>query len=394
MRSPVTSTGEALYWVLAAFLILLTSFTSDFLIAQDLEIVNIRVGQGDATLIQGPVDGTGNRVNVLIDAGDIPERDGGNILRAVLAKRKVKKLDFLIVTHYDADHIGGIASGESHGVGFLLGFNGVPGAVGDDDNDGNIDWIGDPFFKPDPDELGTDDDLEVGMFVDRGDDKTPTTQAFQKYHDMVTANGNRTSLNTLDEVENFEIDLGNGAKMIALSANGFVRDKPNQVRWVNTENEKSLSFLLTYNKFDFLISGDLTGRKHGGENAEVEAAVGEYIKSRNITVDILHVNHHGANNGSDSDFLESIQPTIAIISAGNGNTHKHPHNSVLRRLDKALVYRIIQTSWGSTSAKMPNTVRKIQSIYQSDVILSTDGNHYTISTTRTFKTDENPRRAN
>ena len=79
--------------------------------AQDLEIVNIRAGQGDATLIKGPLDG-GNQFAILVDAGNIGGRDGGNILRAVLNKRGVERLDLLISTHYDADHIGGIVAVE------------------------------------------------------------------------------------------------------------------------------------------------------------------------------------------------------------------------------------------------------------------------------------------
>ena len=54
-----------------------------------LRIVNIRVGQGDATLILGPADATGKRVSVLMDAGDIPSGgnyDGGRIVGAVLHK--------------------------------------------------------------------------------------------------------------------------------------------------------------------------------------------------------------------------------------------------------------------------------------------------------------------
>lgn len=40
-----------------------------------LEIVNLRVGQGDSTLILGPPDATGDRITVLFDAGDISTSD-------------------------------------------------------------------------------------------------------------------------------------------------------------------------------------------------------------------------------------------------------------------------------------------------------------------------------
>lgn len=81
-----------------------------------------------------------------------------------------------------------------------------------------------------------------------------------------------------------------------------------------------------------------------------------------------------------------------MISSGNGNSHKHPHNGALKRLDQALVYRIIQTSWGTTESRMPRNIREIQAIYQSDIIINSDGSDFIISTSRKFKTNENPRR--
>jgi len=356
-----------------------------------LEIVNVRVGQGDATIIQGPVVNN-QRVNILVDGGNISNRDGGNILRTVLNKRGIKHLDYVIVSHYDADHIGGIVSGTRHGVSLLLGFNGEPGGSGDDDNDGVVNWGGENNWEPDPEEFGTDDDISVGNFVDRGDVSPSTSQAYKKYKLMAEAQNNRISLNDRNDVEGFEIDLGDGAQMIALAANGFVRDRATRVARVNTPNERSLSFLVKYNEFDYLISGDLIGRRSGAENAFVEKAVGQYIDSKGYIIDVLHVNHHGANNASEEDFLSLIKPTIAIISAGNGNDYRHPTNGTLNRLEEAKVYRIIQTSWGTTKAKVPNDVRKIHSIYQGDIVITCTRDDYEISTQRRFKFDKNPRR--
>ncbi len=372
-------------------LLILCLASSTLISAQELEIINVRVGQGDATLIQGPIDSNGNRVNVLMDAGDISNRDGGRILRAVLNKRGVNKLDYVIVSHYDADHIGGLVSGPHHGISFLLGWDKVPGSVGDDDNDGDIDWVGPLFFQPDPEEFGTGDDIKVDHFVDRGDASTSGTQAYQKYKLIAETHPNkRISLSTKAEMEAFEIDLGSGAKMTALAANGFVRDKATRVKNISTENERSLSFLVSFNTFDFLISGDLIGRTSGGENAKIEKEVGKYIKSQNIIVDVLHANHHGANNGSEAQFLDDINPIVAIVSAGNGNNHKHPHKNTLKRLVDAGVYRIIQTSWGTTTGIMPEPVREIQAIYQGDIIIISNGTEFTISTSRKFEADFNP----
>ncbi len=62
------------------------------------EIHFLDVGQGDATLIR-----CGDHA-MLIDAGD---NDKGTAVQLYLNKQGIKKLDYLVLTHPDADHIGG-----------------------------------------------------------------------------------------------------------------------------------------------------------------------------------------------------------------------------------------------------------------------------------------------
>lgn len=369
-------------------LLMIGSLTISIASANDLEITNIRVGQGDATLIQGPIKSDGTRVNILFDAGDINDRDGGNIIRAVLWKKKIKKLDYLIISHDDADHLGGIAFGGAHGTSILLGINNVPGDSGDDDGNGVEDWIkGAPHFIPDPGEMGKDDDLLVEHFVDYGEQNMRSdTIAIKKYNQFANSMGTRITIADQNSVDNFEIDLGNGARMICYAGNGYVRGRDKRVRRVNTPNEMSLSFLITYNDFDFLLSGDLIGRKAGAENARVEEAVSKAIDRDGFKVEVLHVNHHGANNASSAAFLDILKPEIAIISTGNGNHHEHPDNDVLKRLVSAGVDRIIQTSWGTTKEKIPLNVRDHHAIWQQDVVVRSDGRHYWIETSRKWNT--------
>lgn len=63
-----------------------------------MEVHFIDVGQGDAALI------TCDGHSMLIDAGDYTK---GTAIQNYLQKQKIKKLDYLILTHPDADHIGG-----------------------------------------------------------------------------------------------------------------------------------------------------------------------------------------------------------------------------------------------------------------------------------------------
>lgn len=72
------------------------------LIPEDLKIYFIDVGQGDSTLIVTPLDKT-----ILIDGGGSPTYDvGQNTLIPYLLDRKIKKLDYVIVSHFDEDHVG------------------------------------------------------------------------------------------------------------------------------------------------------------------------------------------------------------------------------------------------------------------------------------------------
>ena len=64
----------------------------------------IDVGQGDSTLIITP-----NNKKILIDGGGSPTYDvGKNTLIPYLLDRKIKKLDYVIISHFDEDHVGGI----------------------------------------------------------------------------------------------------------------------------------------------------------------------------------------------------------------------------------------------------------------------------------------------
>lgn len=64
----------------------------------EMKVHFIDVGQGDSTLI------TCGDHSMLIDAGDDSK---GTALQNYLRKQNVEKLDYLILTHPDADHIGG-----------------------------------------------------------------------------------------------------------------------------------------------------------------------------------------------------------------------------------------------------------------------------------------------
>lgn len=68
-------------------------------VSSNLEVHFLDVGQGDCTLI------TSGEHAMLIDAGN---NDRGTQVQAYLQSKGIKKLDYIIGTHPDADHIGGL----------------------------------------------------------------------------------------------------------------------------------------------------------------------------------------------------------------------------------------------------------------------------------------------
>lgn len=72
-----------------------------------LKIYFIDVGQGDSSLIITP-----NNKTILIDGGGNKENEnfdvGKQTLLPYLLDRKIKKIDYLMISHFDADHANGI----------------------------------------------------------------------------------------------------------------------------------------------------------------------------------------------------------------------------------------------------------------------------------------------
>ena len=88
------------YTALASLVFLLTPA-----FAKDLEIYWIDVEGGAATLIVAP-----SGQSMLIDTGWVVDgRDAKRILAAA-ENAGVKKIDHLVISHYHADHVGGLAA--------------------------------------------------------------------------------------------------------------------------------------------------------------------------------------------------------------------------------------------------------------------------------------------
>jgi competence protein ComEC len=230
----------------------------------ELSVHLLNVGQGSSTLVVGP-DGE----TILIDTGDWTD-DGEGVI-AYLESQGVTRIDHLVTSHPDADHIGGHAAVIKH-------FE----ATGDG----------------------------VGAVYDPGIVSSSAT--YEEYLDAVDAHN----------VTLYRTQAGDSIQMSGVEAR--ILAPPAGYLANEDRNENSIVLHLQFGASSFLLPGD-------GETASEEYLVETYGDSLNSTV--LAVGHHGSQSSTSEAFLAAVSPQAAVISSAYDSQYGHPHEEVLARLE-------------------------------------------------------------
>jgi competence protein ComEC len=98
-------------------------------------------------------------------------------------------------------------------------------------------------------------------------------------------------------------------------------ERKTQDLW-RTANNNSLVLKVTFDKVSFLLPGDI--------EAEAEEEL-SHLAANALKSTVLLVPHHGSKTSSTPVFLEHVNPTIAVISAGYKNIFGFPHEKILKR---------------------------------------------------------------
>ena len=296
---------------LTAFVLLFTALLSWAVAAEELSIYCIDVGQGDATLVVGP-DGT----TLLIDGGNTG--CGHDEVKSLLVSLGIGSLDFMVASHYHADHIGGLDEVVAEGY--------LPGVAYDRGT-----WGG-----------------------------TPGTYAYQDYSAAVSAV--RFAIDPGDVIA-----LGDGATATCVVVNGSLWgggyvDIAGSSQF---ENAASVGLLIEYGAFDYLTMGDLTGG--GYSTPDVELPVGNLVGD----VDVHHASHHGSSTSTLPAFVQTITPDMAVISSGENNGYGHPTVETLFNLNSpAAAIPVLQTTSGAGAVGGVDMAGTIE--------IRTDGTNYTV----------------
>ena len=91
----------------------------------------------------------------------------------------------------------------------------------------------------------------------------------------------------------------------------------------DNNNDYSPIMYLEYAGKKIMFNGD----------AEVDV-LAEYCQTYgdSINVDVLKVGHHGSDNAISEEFVSAIDPEVAVIQCGLGNTYFHPKKEALNAL--------------------------------------------------------------
>ncbi len=228
-----------------------------------LEVHFIAVGQSSSALVVTPAGET-----VLIDSGDW--RDDGEQVIDYLERQGIERIDHLVTSHADADHIGGHAAVIEH-------FETEGGGVG---------AVYDPGI-------------------------TSSSATYERY---------------LDVVEEYDVALfrtRSGAQLPIEGVDVAVLGPPQEPLANVDRNENSLVLRIAHGNTSVLFTGD-------AGVVEEQYLVANYGDSLGSTV--LLAGHHGSRSSTGSDLLDAVQPRVTVISSAYDSQYGHPHREVLERL--------------------------------------------------------------
>ncbi len=260
---------------------------NNFKIDNGFAVCFINVGQGDCALIRFD-DGK----TLLIDCGQNVSEYYKNVTD-VFSRFGVKKLDYMVLTHPDSDHVGNaykIIKDYGASIVFM------------------------PFIK------------NTGIF--------PT---FEKAVDLIEDKGCQVQYSQMAckiQGENYYVGF---LSPISESITNTYYDEFNLLSNPTDQQVNNLSpmIYLTYKDVRFLFTGDADKLQ--------EQKVLEYYKTDIINlyhkdrvnlydIDFLKVGHHGDEDSSSQPFLDILKPKNAIISVGGNNVYGHPSTRVINRI--------------------------------------------------------------
>jgi len=238
--------------------------------AQVLDVYFIDVEGGQATLFLTPAG-----KSLLVDTGwaDFNGRDADRIA-AVAKAAGVTRIDYLLITHYHLDHVGGVPQLAER--------------------------------------------LPVGTYVDHGRSVETDPEAAELFHAYLQVR-DRASHLIARAGDRIPVE-GMDVRVVASTGRGISRPlagagdanplcASTKSREVDrSENAQSISILIQFGRFRMIDLGDLTWNK------ELQLVCPSNLLGR---VDVYLSTHHGLNESNSPAIVHALRPRVAIINNGS-----------------------------------------------------------------------------
>ncbi|MDT0677320.1 ComEC/Rec2 family competence protein [Autumnicola musiva] len=313
-----------------------------------MKIKFLKAGNGDSIWISY-TDEEGNSRNILIDGGvsetyfDPKLNRYGDLYTTIQEiKSRKEKIDLLILSHIDNDHIEGLLQWfemdeQAHMLVEKVWFNSgkaIAGFYKEEMNDGLKFYLRKKSVETGvPEALIFEDYLLKHKLWDKklvvqGDTLdlggcvikvlTPTHDQLKK---LLKEYKNKTKdpIYTGAKISDWSLDLKK--LILAEERPDFKFRQDNSVK-----NGSSISCIIEYKERKFLFLAD------SHPKAVIKALIGEgYTKTNPLKVDFFQIAHHGSKANNNRKLLEIVRTNNYVIST-DSSTHHHPHKSLLGRI--------------------------------------------------------------
>lgn len=227
--------------------------------------------------------------NIIIDGGNNRDYDyGENVVVPYLLDRKITKIDFLMVSHFDADHCGGL--------------------------------------------FAVLENLKVEtIIIGKQDSEYDNCKEFLKL-----AKSKKVNVISVEEGNVVKIDKYSYFQILWPDSRNMIAD--------NGINNNSILAKFVCRDFSILFTGDI-------EEMAEKKILEKYKNTDILNCNILKVAHHGSKSSSIQEMLDKIKPQVAVIGVGGDNKYGHPNVDVISRLENLRIQSFSNRFDGRNSNK-------------------------------------------
>lgn len=284
---------------LVMYLLIILIVDLNILSPNNIKIYFVDVGQGDCTLIV-----TEKNKKILVDGGGSDNKNydiGKNIILPYLLDRRINNLDYILISHFDSDHVQGLYA--------VL------------------------------------ENIKVkNVIISKQKENSENYEKFLK----------------IAQVRGVNIIVVKAGDRISLDRNLYIDilwPLLNEQITENPLNNNSIVAKLVYKDFSMLFTGDI-------EEVAEKTILKRYSSNLNVLkATVLKVAHHGSKTSSSIKFIEAVRPKFALIGVGKTNTFGHPADVTLESLKNigAQIYRTDEN--GEIAVRISKTVLMVTSIF-------------------------------